>query len=49
MTRADFNAPQLAGELPSAQREVEGRVDNLPLPLALLGTSPFGGGLSAHV
>ncbi|HYD86488.1 MAG TPA: isoleucine--tRNA ligase [Vitreimonas sp.] len=38
------HAPPLAGELSSAQRETEGGVDNTPLPLASLATSPASGG-----
>jgi len=33
----------LRGELSSAKRETEGRVDNSPLPLASLATSPQSG------
>ncbi|HYD87212.1 MAG TPA: GNAT family protein [Vitreimonas sp.] len=38
------HAPPRAGELSSAQRETEGGVDNTPLPLASLATSPASGG-----
>lgn len=44
MTRAPHHAPPHAGELSNAQRETEGGVANVPLPLAPLGTSPAGGG-----